>query len=167
MLNSTAWYHISSYDSTKNGRKAFESLRQFYQNKDFKQYLQDEAFRLLGRTFYRGETRQFDFDKYVRIHLKAHSMIVEADYNNGSGMDESTKVQHFKTGIKPKANLEVALTTMRSGTVNVNAFSAVRSFLAGEIKAREARSEDIDNSRFGKYNVSQIKTGGKNKFQSQ
>ena len=62
-------------------------------------------------------------------------MLIEADYNNGIGMDESTKVQHFKTGIKPKANLEVALTTIRSGTLNVNDFSNIKSFLATKIKA--------------------------------
>ena len=77
-------------------------------------------------------------------------------------MDESTKVQHFKSGIKPKANLEVALTTMRAGTVNVNDFNAVKSFLAAEIKARQARSDEIDNNRTNRYNVSQVKGGGKN-----
>ena len=85
-------------------------------------------------------------------------MLVESEYNNGEGMDEATKVQHFKTGIKPKANLEIALTTMRAGTVNLNDFSAVKSFLAGEIKAHQARSDEIDYSRGHKYDLSQIKS---------
>ena len=147
LFNTPAWYHISSFDTSKNGRSAFKTLMDFYQGDDFKQFMIDEAFVILNRTFYRGETKVFTFDKFIKLHLKAHSMLVEAEYNQGQGMDEATKVQHLKSGIKAKANLEAAMIAMRSGTVNINNFHSVKSFLAGEIQARKARTDELDSNR--------------------
>ena len=147
LFNTPAWYHISSFDTTKNGRGAHNALVDFYQGDDFNQFMIDEAFVILNRTFYRGETKVFTFDKFIKLHLKAHSMLVEAGYNQGKGMDEATKVQHLKGGIKAKANLESALIAMRSGTININSFHAVKSFLAGEIQARKVRTDELDNNR--------------------
>ena len=144
LFDTPAWYHISSFDKKKNGRQAFKSLTDFYQGDDFNQFMIDEAFSILNRTFYRGETKVFTFDKFIKLHLKAHSMLIEANYNQGKGMDEATKVQHLKGGIKPKANLESALIAMRSGTVNINSFHSVKSFLAGEIQARKTRTDELD-----------------------
>ena len=168
LINTPGWYHISDYDRTRNGRQAWSSLIDFYQGEDFEQYLIDEAFSLLNRTFYNGETKSFSFEKYVQIHLKAHSLLVEAHYNNGRGMDEATKVQHFKTGIRPKANLEMALTTMRAGRVNTDSFHAVKSFLAAEVNARKVRNDQLSTQNKTRY-ISSFRSGnnkrkpGKNK----
>ena len=161
LLNTAGWYHISSYDNSKNGKLAFTALRNFYQGADFTQYMIDDAFNILTHTFYRGETKVFTFDKYVKLHLKAHSLLVEARYNGNLGMDEATKVQHFKSGIKPKANLESALIAMRSGTINVNDFHSVKSFLAGEIQARKSRDDVLESSN--RRNVSGFNTNNNKK----
>ena len=45
----------------------------------------------------------------MNIHKSAHKMLQDAQYNNGSGLDNETKVQYFCNGIKYEAGIEVAL----------------------------------------------------------
>ena len=78
------------------------------------QRLQDEAFIILKNTIYRGETAKHRFETYVNRHIKAHKLLVESGYNDNKGMDNSTKIQHLKSGIKLEAGLEHALTTSRT-----------------------------------------------------
>jgi len=88
--------------------------RDFYEGEDFLQHVQDEAFSLLSNCSYRGEGSKVNFESYVNQHLKAHKMLLETNYNNGFGMDESTKIQHLKQGIRYEASLEHVLTTART-----------------------------------------------------
>lgn len=81
LLNTHGWDIISTFKRAKNGRHAWKALKAFYEGQDFTSRLQDEAFAMLSTTFYRGETRNFDFEKYTEIHLKAHKKLVEAGYN--------------------------------------------------------------------------------------
>lgn len=71
--------------------------------------LRETAFLKLQTTFYRGQTRTFTFEKYTNIHKDAHRMLEDAGYNNGQGLDNETKVQFFKNGIKAEGGLEHAL----------------------------------------------------------
>ena len=68
---------------------------------------------MLINYFYKGETKAFDFEMYVSKHLEGHRLLYEAKYNSGNGMDNATKIQHLKVGIKLDADLEHALTTTR------------------------------------------------------
>lgn len=60
-------------------------------------------------------------------------MLEDAGYNLGQGMDEATKIQHFKSGIKTDAGLEVALTTLCPDPKKYSNFTEGSTFLTGEV----------------------------------
>ena len=143
LLNNSAYNHILKYDSTSNGRGAWITLKTFYEGEDFTQRLEDEAFSILSHTNYKGETTRFNFEQFVNRHLKAHKLLLEAGYNNSQGMDESTKIQHLKRGIKAEAGLEHALSSSRTNGLLRGTFQALVSFLAAEVHEKRARKEEL------------------------
>ena len=115
----------------------------------------DQAFGKLQAARYRGETVKFKFENFVNIHLKAHTMLVEAKYGtNGLGLDDTIKKQYLKQGITEEAGLEVALSTLRSNTPNYKTFEQQTSFLKAEVDAKIARRAQLKTGK--QTNVSSI-----------
>ena len=105
--------HISRFDVRSDDRQAWLALRQFYEGEDFIETTRESAFARPTSTFYKGETSKFNFEKYINAQKTAHKISEDCNFNNGSSLDDATKIQHFKSGIWPEASLEVALTTSR------------------------------------------------------
>lgn len=156
LLNTAPYYHISSHDSTKDGRAAWIALKTYYEGHDFQERQQESAFNKLHNTYYRGETKQFTFDKFVNQHKAAHKMLLDVGYNNNMGMDDATKLQYLKAGIKPEAGLEVSLETARANP-NINTFDTLVTHLSTSVEHNKLRKATHKQSR--DRNVSS--TGGR------
>lgn len=154
LLGTTNYNHISPHSTTKDGRKAWESLLNVYEGPDFAERQRELAFTKLMNTWYKGETNKFNFEKYTNIHKSAHKMLEDAGYNGGTGMDDSTKTQHFKSGIKSDAGLENALTTLRSQPGVYNTFTTVANFLKAEVEHKQIRRTQLRNT--STHHVSQV-----------
>ena len=141
LLNQPPYNHIASFDRTKNGRGAWNALKAFYEGEDFMQRNQDKAFALLSTTFYKGESTRFTFEKYVNVHKQAHKMLLDSGYNLGNGMDDSTKVQHLKSNIRPDAGLESSLSQVRSHGVLYQDFTRLVSYLSAEVEHLSLRRQ--------------------------
>ena len=150
LLGTDSYNHVSMHDTKKDGCSAWFSLTKVYEGPDFKDRLRELAFSKLSSTFYKGETARFDFEKYVNIHKSAHCMLQEAEYNAGKGMDDDTKIQHLKSGIKVEAGIEYALTQMRAQPTNYATFTQVTTFLSGEIQHKQLRCAQIKGSTPGR-----------------
>ena len=61
---------------------------------------------MMTTTFYRGEFFQFDFNKYIDIHLQAHQYYEQAE---PGALTESMKILHFKGGIQSEAGMETSI----------------------------------------------------------
>ena len=142
LLGKSGYNHISKFHRNENGREAWITLQTYYEGPDFIERTREEAFTKLSHTFYKGETSRFNFNKYVDVHKLAHKMLDDCKYNNGQGMDEATKIQHLKSGIKQDAGLEVALTQLR-GNSTYNTFDQVISFLTAEVEHRSIRRKQL------------------------
>ena len=157
LVGTTSYNYISTHDKTKNGRKAWKSLIAQFEGSDFRERQRELAFSKPTNTWYKGETNKFSFEKYVNIHTECHKMREDAKYNNGAGMDDSTKIQHFKTGIKSDANLEVALTQLCSQPDLYATFTAVSTFLSAEVDHKQIRRTQLKStsvrqiSKFDKF----------------
>ena len=110
------------------------------------QRLQDEAFIILKNTMYRGESAKHRFETYVNRHIKAHKLLIEAGYNDNKGMDNCTKIQHLKSGIKLEAGLEHALTASRTSGLLRGTFAEFASFLQAEVDGKQDRKREIKSS---------------------
>lgn len=159
LLRTPTYDHISEYNKTDNGRQAWITLKNFYEGEDFMQRLQDEAFIILKNTVYRGESPKHRFENYVNRHIKAHKLLVEAGYNDNRGMDNSTKIQHLKSGIRLEAGLEHALTTSRTSGLLRSTFAEFASFLQAEVDGKQDRKRELKSN----VNVSKNNTQRNNK----
>lgn len=99
------------------------------------------AFTKLANTFYQGETGRFKFEEYVNVHKQAHRTLLDADYNKGREMDDATKAQHFKTGIKLEAGLETQLSNVRSNPQYL-IFPNFVLYLAAEVEHKTIRCKE-------------------------
>ena len=143
LLNTPPYNHISEYNNTKNGRAAWLALKEFFEGEDFQQRMQDAAFSILNTTFYKGETNRYSFEKYINSHKQAHKMLDDCGYNGGRGMDEATKMQHFKAHIRAEAGLESSLSAIRATAARYNTFTQLASFLTAEVDQRKLRKAQL------------------------
>lgn len=146
LLNTPPYNHISAFNSTKNGRAAWLALKEFFEGEDFQQRMQDTAFSILNTTFYKGETNRYSFEKYINSHKQAHKMLIDCGYNGGQGMDEATKMQHFKAHIRAEAGLESSLSAIRASGARYNTFTHLASFLTAEVDQRKLRKAQLKTS---------------------
>ena len=170
LLGTPVYNHISSFDSTQNGRRAWHALKEFYEGQDFRARLKDQAFNKLLTTFYKGDSQRFTFEKYVAVHKEAHKLLEDSGYNNGAGMDESTKCHHFIANIKEQAGLEHALSSVRANP-QYQTFIQLTSFLTAEVDHRNIRRKQLKTSErtvsgVNKQRQQKQKTNKNNSFNS-
>ena len=157
----SAYDHIMGFDRRCDGRKAWLTLKDFYEGEDFQQRLQDEAFAILNNTVYRGESLKYNFESYVNRHIKGHKLLIAAEYNKDEttgdvlGMSESTKIQHFKTGIKLEAGLEQTLSAARTNGIHKKTFTDYVSYIQSEVDAKNLRKKELKASSASR-NVAQV-----------
>jgi len=111
----------------------------FFEGDDFKQRTQDSAVSILSTTYYRGDSKTFKFEDYINSHMSAHKKMKQIKYNNGLGMNESTKVHYFKSNICPDANLEKSISLARP--YEKRSFQEYVNFLATEVNFRNPRKK--------------------------
>ena len=73
-------------------------------------------------------------------------MLQDAQYNNGLGLDNETKVQYFRNGIKVEAGIEVALSNARS-QARYQDFGALISMLSAEVDHHKTRKAALHNAK--------------------
>ena len=161
LLNTAPYNHIAQFNTTRNGRRAWQALRAYYQGEDFVQRQRESAFNILTNTFYKGETTRFNFEKYVSKHLEAHKKLLDAGYNNGNGMDEATKIQYLRSGIKESAGLENSLTAARTNHLHERDFQLYVTFLSAEVETKALRRQDLRGLR--DRNISNVSKDGRSK----
>ena len=155
LLETPSYDHIIGCNRTADGRKAWSLLQTFYEGEDFKQRLQDEAFILLNNSIYKGNSNRHTFESYVNRHIKAHKLLMEAEYNNKIGMDDSTKIQHLKSGIRFEAGLEHAITTARTMGLLRGSFTSFVAFLQAEVDQKNSRKKELQTN----LKISALKKG--------
>ena len=137
-----------------------EALVLYYEGEDFIKRQQEKAFNTFDNTFYRGESNKFNWDMYVQKHLAAHAILLRIGYNNGLGLDESTKIQYLKRNIKPDADLENALTISCTTSNIISDFQKFANFIAAEVDHKTLRKGQLNTAK--QRNVSKF-TKGNNK----
>ena len=92
---------------------------------------------MMTTTFYRGEFRQFDFNKYIDIHLQAHRYYEQAE---PGALTESMKILHFKGGIRSEAGMETSIELAR-GFPHVNtSFTVFSNYLLEGLNSKKSQA---------------------------
>ena len=141
LVNTSPYNHISPFERAKDGRKAWFALKRHFEGEDYIRKTQNQAMYTLSNTFYRGDSKNFRFEDYINSHLNAHKRLLQIGFNNGDGLDESTKIHYFKQNILPSADLETALTLAR---VKENqSFASYYTFLSTEVDFKLTRKRMV------------------------
>ena len=147
LINTPAYNQISPFVASNNGRGAYLSLVASNEGEDFTERTIETAFAKINSVYYRGEKPAFGWEKYVNIHTDAHRLLIQAEYNNGAGLDEDTKIQHLKNNIKADAGLETSLSTARSNRRNYPTFQSFVNFLTAEVEHKCIRKKQLGDFR--------------------
>ena len=93
---------------------------------------------MMTTTFYHGEFRQFDFNKYIDIHLQAYCYYEQAE---PGALTESMKILHFKGGIRSEAGMETSIESAQ-GVPHMNAsFAAFSNYLLEGLNRKKSRAD--------------------------
>ena len=69
---------------------------------------------------YKGESRKWNFEKYVRVHMDQHQILTDLKDHGYAGIDERSKVRHLQDGIKTSALDSVINTILASATLRTD-----------------------------------------------
>ena len=115
LSNTPGWNVISKFSTDSDGRKAYKTLRSHYEGASYYDLMKTKANTLMMKTFYRGDTMRFSWEKFVAVHLEAHRMFSDI----GEPLTDSLKILYMKGGIRPEAGLEASMEVAK-GLPNVN-----------------------------------------------
>jgi hypothetical protein len=94
------WTWIKSFSRSKNGRDAYWALYNHYLGVSNADNVQSIAENKLQNTFYTGERRRFNFEKYVQIHKDCHTALEGLEEFGFPRLDDRTKVRHLLNGMR-------------------------------------------------------------------
>ena len=137
LSNTPGWNVISRFSTESNGRKAFKTLRAHYEGASYFDLIKTKANSMMMKTFYRGDTLKFSWEKFVAVHLEAHRMFDDI----GEPLTDSLKILYMKGGIRPESGLESSLEVAK-GLPNVNSkFDLFVNHVTESVTNRRSRAE--------------------------
>ena len=157
LINTDPYNYIAQFADARNGRKAWQELCKRFEGEDSFQRIRNSAMNRLKNVTYRGDTKFFKWENYHNAHVKAHKDLFSVNFNDGKGMDEETKIFHFKSGITPQADLETAITLARHKEKGT--FNDYVAYLATEVDRKNERKKQFSVPQ---KNVSATKRESKN-----
>lgn len=97
---STAWHHVKTLDKTQNGRQVYRTLHQYFFGGSKVATLTTGILSSLRSFTYTGDSKNFNFEKYVTNHVEQHNLSASLIEYGGQALDESLKINYFLTGIQ-------------------------------------------------------------------
>ena len=86
---------------TRDGRMAFNGLKGHYLGANMVDNIARKAERKLQNSEYKGETQNWNFEKFVKLHKDQHAILEKlATDHDYAGIDPRSKVRHLLDGIK-------------------------------------------------------------------
>ena len=91
MINGPGWAFISGFEMRRDGRRAYQALRDHYEGDAAQGWTKGAAYHAIQTCSYAGEKTRFGYEDYVQIHARAHGVIQE----NREPIPEQKKVTDF------------------------------------------------------------------------
>jgi hypothetical protein len=112
----------------------------------------------LNNTFYRGEQRNWNFEKFVKIMVDQHAILESLTRHGYAGIDERSKVCHLLNGVKSSA-LNTVKTRIMSDADLRNDFNAAVNLFQDFI--HQDKSLQSRDAHISAVNVNDKKNNGK------
>ena len=124
---------IEEYDTARDGRKAYIALRAQFEGNSQNTARLAQAYAQITRAKYTGETRSYNFTKYVMDYQKAHNTLAQL----GAPVQEQKKVTDFIAGINCAA-LNAGIANLYGNTPALNDFQQAQQYLANFVNVKTA-----------------------------
>ena len=145
------WTIVKPFMKKKDGRKAYRALYDYYLGKKNVDNQATASEKALEIATWSHNTKRFDFDAFVKIHLDNHLVLSDLTEHGYAGIDDRSKVRHLLKGIKS--------TKLDSVKTAILASDVLRSDFNGCValyKDFMTQNEGISGNEF---NISGLKTG--------
>ena len=97
---------------------------------------------MMRETTYKGETNDFNFKKYIKIHKQAHWLYDKLEKGKeGKGvLTDMSKLWHFKNGIKDEAGLK----SVMKSAASISTFNPYSEFILERLNNEPSQPENND-----------------------
>ena len=154
------WSYIKGYQRTHDGRRAFESLFNHYLGPNTIDNQAAEAEKTLLSLTYKGESKRWNFEKYVTAHKQQHQVLEGLMSQGYIGIDERAKVRHLMAGIKDP-NLRIIKSQILSSAEHRNNFDmAVTLYKDFIIQDASDKTPTYQIAAVGSYNTASKNESG-------
>ena len=117
----SCWTYIKPFLCQCNGQSAFLALVNHTLGPTNVDNMAAQVEQKLMNTTYCGETRHWNFERYVTVHQEQHTILEGLMQHGHAGIDERSKTQYLMSGIKTNA-LDSVKTQILADTGLLNTF---------------------------------------------
>lgn len=145
------WSYVRPAQRSRNGRLAFMGLKGHYLGQNNVDNMSTKAERRLETTTYTGEKRNWNFEKYVRMHIDQHAILEGLTMHGYAGIDNRSKVRHLLKGITT-TTLDTVKTRIMSDATLRSDFNACVNLFQDFIVQQQGQSgttRDVTISALG------------------
>jgi hypothetical protein len=96
----STWAHVKTLDKTQNGRQVYRTLHKHFFGGNKVSTLSTNILSTLRGLTYTGDSKNFNFDKYVTNHVQQHNLATSLIDYGGMQLDKHLKINYFVTGIQ-------------------------------------------------------------------
>ena len=121
----SAWTHVKRFDKDQNGRKVYRALYAHFFGGSRATTMTTAIHTTLRNLTYTGDTKNYNFDKYVQNHVSQHNTAANLVEFGGTDLEESLKINYFMTGIKC-GDLDTVKNGIVADPLKYNTFDAVK-----------------------------------------
>jgi hypothetical protein len=94
------WTYVKVASRDRDRCRAYEALYNHYLGPNAVSNQASIAERKLQTTYYSGESKRFDFEKFTKMHVDQHHILENLIHHGYSGIDDRSKVRYLMDGIK-------------------------------------------------------------------
>ena len=156
----STWTYVKPAQHTRDGRMAYNGLYQHCLGPNNVDNMATMAEDKLKTTVYNGKQRRWDFEKYVNVHKRQHSIMEGLVEHGYTGIDPRYKVRYLLDGIKTEKLDAVKTRIMSDERLRVDFDACVtlyQEYIRQTVKCKPNNS----------VNISELKTSGAAKRKSE
>ncbi len=140
-----AWAHVKTLDKTQNGRQVYHTLHKHFFGGNKVSTLSTNILSTLRGLTYTGDSKNFNFDKYVTNHVQQHNLAISLIDYGGTELDEHLKINYFLTGIQ-SSDFDAAKASIAANPERFTDFDTVKDHFL-EIRRLTQASKPAATSR--------------------
>ncbi len=141
----SAWAHVKTLDKTQNGRQVYRTLHKHFFGGNKILTLSTNILTTLQGLTYTGDSKNYNFDKYVTNHVQQHNLATSLIDYGATELDEHLKINYFLTGIQ-SSDFDAAKASISANPERFTDFDTVKDHFL-EIRRLQQASKPAATSR--------------------